>query len=331
MGEYEEILKKYRKSLAKEGFFKSLIWGCIIGFSALTALAALFYFTRADMIWLAPIIGAVLILLGTAIFYFAKYRPTLKQVAQRTDMLGLKERVLTMVESAGDTSYMAVRQREDTALQLQKLGNRKLKLQIMLVPLLIACFLALCGISATTVTALSAGGSVPGFDELLPAPGEEVFYAEVMYMDEDGGYIEGELYQIVEKGSDCTEVVAVADDGYVFDIWSDGVTTPERTDKNVTQSMTVYALFTEIDENAAESEEMEDDLEMDMDFDSDVQMPVSGAGGKYEEHNQIIDGETYYRDVYEEYYEQAMQILSEGGVVPEYIRVIIQKYFEAIQ
>ena len=32
-----------------------------------------------------------------------------------------------------------------------------------------------------------------------------------------------------------------------------------------------------------------------------------------------------------EYYEQAMQILSEGGVVPEYIRVIIQKYFEAIQ
>ena len=123
----------------------------------------------------------------------------------------------------------------------------------------------------------------------------------------------------------------MADDGYVFDIWSDGVTTPERTDKNVTQSMTVYALFTEIDENAAESEEMEDDLEMDMDFDSDVQMPVSGAGGKYEEHNQIIDGETYYRDVYEEYYEQAMQILSEGGVVPEYIRVIIQKYFEAIQ
>ena len=123
----------------------------------------------------------------------------------------------------------------------------------------------------------------------------------------------------------------MADDGYVFDIWSDGVTTPERTDKNVTQSMTVYALFIEIDENAAESEEMEDDLEMDMDFDSDVQMPVSGAGGKYEEHNQIIDGETYYRDVYEEYYEQAMQILSEGGVVPEYIRVIIQKYFEAIQ
>ena len=35
--------------------------------------------------------------------------------------------------------------------------------------------------------------------------------------------------------------------------------------------------------NAAESEEMEDDLEMDMDFDPDVQMPVSGAGGKYEE------------------------------------------------
>ena len=56
-----------------------------------------------------------------------------------------------------------------------------------------------------------------------------------------------------------------------------------------------------------------------------------GAGGKYKEYNQVIDGETYYRDVYQEYYEQAMQILSEGGVVPEYIRIIIQNYFDAIQ
>ena len=330
MNEYNEILKKYRKSLAKEGFIKALIWGCIIGFSAMTVLAVLFYCIGAPLVWLAPVIGIALILAGTAVLYFAKYRPTLKQVAERTDMLGLKERVITMVEMEGDTSYMAVRQREDTAVQLQKFSNRKLKLQIMLVPLIIACLLALLGISSTTVSAMSVSGAVPGIDELLPDSSEETSLVQVMYMEEDGGHIEGEPVQIVSAGGDCTEVVAVADDGYVFDIWSDGVTTPERTDKNVVQSMTVFALFIELGDDTG-GEEMDDDIDIDMDFDSEEQMPASGAGGKYEEHNQVIDGETYYRDVYQEYYEQAMQILSAGGVVPEYIRIIIQNYFDAIQ
>lgn len=330
MNEYNEILKKYRKSLAKEGFIKALIWGCIIGFSAMTVLAVLFYCIGAPLVWLAPVIGIALILAGTAVLYFAKYRPTLKQVAERTDMLGLKERVITMVEMEGDTSYMAVRQREDTAVQLQKFSNRKLKLQIMLVPLIIACLLALLGISSTTVSAMSVSGAVPGIDELLPDSSEETSLVQVMYMEEGGGHIEGEPVQIVSAGGDCTEVVAVADDGYVFDIWSDGVTTPERTDKNVVQSMMVFALFIELGDDTA-GEEMDDDIDIDMDFDSEEQMPASGAGGKYEEHNQVIDGETYYRDVYQEYYEQAMQILSAGGVVPEYIRIIIQNYFDAIQ
>lgn len=330
MNEYNEILKKYRKSLAKEGFIKALIWGCIIGFSAMTVLAVLFYCIGAPLVWLAPVIGIALILAGTAVLYFAKYRPTLKQVAERTDMFGLKERVITMVEMEGDTSYMAVRQREDTAVQLQKFSNRKLKLQIMLVPLIIACLLALLGISSTTVSAMSVSGAVPGIDELLPDSSEETSLVQVMYMEEDGGHIEGEPVQIVSAGGDCTEVVAVADDGYVFDIWSDGVTTPERTDKNVVQSMTVFALFIELGDDTA-GEEMDDDIDIDRDFDSEEQMPASGAGGKYEEHNQVIDGETYYRDVYQEYYEQAMQILSAGGVVPEYIRIIIQNYFDAIQ
>ena len=332
MNEYNDVLKKYRKSLAKEGFIKSLIWGCIIGFSAMTVLAVLFYCIGASTVWLAPVIGAVLVIAGTVVFHYGKYRPTLKQVAERTDMLGLKERVITMVEMEGDTSYMAVRQREDTAIQLQKFSNRKLKLQIMIVPLIIACLLALLGISSTTVSAMSASGDVPGIDELLPDSPEEVSLVEVMYMEEGGGHIEGEPVQIVSAGGDCTEVVAVADDGYVFDIWSDGVTTPERTDKNVVQSMTVFALFVELEDEAS-SGEMEDNMDIGSgSIDADGQMPEGGgAGGKYEEYNQVIDGETYYRDVYQEYYEQAMQILSEGGVVPEYIRIIIQNYFDAIQ
>lgn len=332
MNEYNEILKNYRKSLAKEGFIKSLIWGCMIGFSAMTVLAVLLYCIGTPMVWLAPVIGTALVIAGTAVLYFAKFRPTLKQVAERTDMLGLKERVITMVETMGDTSYMAVRQREDTVVQLRKFSNRKLKLEIMIVPLIIACLLALLGVAGTAVAAMSVNGTVPGIDELLPDSSEETSLVEVMYMEEDGGHIEGAPVQIVSKGGDCTEVVAVADEGYVFDIWSDGVTTPERTDKNVVQSMTVFALFVELDDDAAGGE-MEDSMDMGSgSIDADGQMPEGGgAGGKYEEYNQVIDGETYYRDVYQEYYEQAMRILSEGGVVPEYIRIIIQNYFDAIQ
>ena len=332
MNEYNEILKKYRKSLAKEGFIQSLIWGCIIGFSAMTVLTVLFYCIGTPMVWLAPVIGTALVIAGTAVLYFAKFRPTLKQVAERTDMLGLKERVITMVETMGDTSYMAVRQREDTVVQLRKFSNRKLKLEIMIVPLIIACLLALLGVAGTAVAAMSANGTVPGIDELLPDSSEETSLVEVMYMEEDGGHIEGAPVQIVSEGGDCTEVVAVADEGYVFDIWSDGVTTPERTDRNVVQSMTVFALFVKLEDDVT-GVEMEDSMDMGSgSIDADGQMPEGGgAGGKYEEYNQVIDGETYYRDVYQEYYEQAMRILSEGGVVPEYIRIIIQNYFDAIQ
>lgn len=45
-------------------------------------------------------------------------------------------------------------------------------------------------------------------------------------MADEGGRVEDAAIQIIPKGGDCEEVLAVADDGYVFDIWSDGVTTP---------------------------------------------------------------------------------------------------------
>ena len=331
MDAYNEALQKYHKSLVKEGLIKSLIWGGIIGFSVMAALAWAFYFADVAPVWLAPGIGFALLLAATAAFYFAKYRPTKRQVAERTDLLGLKERVITMVEMEGDTSYIAQRQREDTALALKNLGGRKIKLQIMAIPLIIVCLLAAFGVSGVTVSALRAEGAVPGPDELFPGAGEEAALVEVMYMEEDGGHIEGELVQIVSEGGDCSEVVAVADDGYVFDIWSDGVTTPARTDTDVVQSMTVVVQFIRLEDEGS-SGEMTDSMEGSGHIDAEGQMPDGGgAGGKYEEYNQVIDGETYYRDVFEEYYERAMQILNEGGVVPEELLIIIQNYFEAIQ
>lgn len=64
------------------------------------------------------------------------------------------------------------------------------------------------------------------------------------YIAGEHGMIEGETNQIVEQWRDGKTVKAVATDrGYEFVRWSDGVTTAERTDTEVTDSISVWAEF----------------------------------------------------------------------------------------
>lgn len=57
------------------------------------------------------------------------------------------------------------------------------------------------------------------------------------------GTITGKMHQSVLPGEDGTEVTAVADDGYVFDGWSDGVESPTRQETNVEENIYVVARF----------------------------------------------------------------------------------------
>ena len=57
------------------------------------------------------------------------------------------------------------------------------------------------------------------------------------------GYISGTTPQTVSLGGSGTLVTAVANSGYHFLSWSDGVTTPSRTDANVTTDINVTASF----------------------------------------------------------------------------------------
>ena len=52
----------------------------------------------------------------------------------------------------------------------------------------------------------------------------------ITYFADEGGYIQGEAEQWGEPGESAAPVSAVADEGYVFYSWSDGVLTAERTD-----------------------------------------------------------------------------------------------------
>ena len=70
---------------------------------------------------------------------------------------------------------------------------------------------------------------------------DEIVIAEylIKYETEGNGTIMGEATQTVIEGKDCSQVTAVPNDGYEFDKWSDGLTTPERRDTNITEDITV--------------------------------------------------------------------------------------------
>ncbi len=66
------------------------------------------------------------------------------------------------------------------------------------------------------------------------------------YLAGTGGSISGTTPQTVNHGACGTAVSAVADSGYFFYQWSDGVLTGARTDTNVTADITVTASFVSV-------------------------------------------------------------------------------------
>ncbi len=63
------------------------------------------------------------------------------------------------------------------------------------------------------------------------------------YVASNGGYLVGNASQTVTYGESGTEITAVTKEGYKFVKWSDGVTTPNRQDINITADTTVTAIF----------------------------------------------------------------------------------------
>ena len=59
------------------------------------------------------------------------------------------------------------------------------------------------------------------------------------YLANKGGYVDGETMQYVRDGEDGTAVTAVADYGYEFVGWSDGVAEASRTDSGVKKDIKV--------------------------------------------------------------------------------------------
>lgn len=352
----DELLKTYRKRLAKEGWIKSLLCGLTVGFCLDIICSVVFLFFGIKLFW----VGIIAFALGTAattpLFYYRKFKKSTRQVAARVDTLGLEERILTMAQLEGDDSFMARRQREDAIGALKKVNDSLLRLAVSIPMIAICAATCVLGAGATTATALADKGIIDAIVEKKTE--EETPAFDVIYgvQNEDGGRVEGELNQKVKRGESTTPVEAVADDDYVFVGWSDGYEEPIRSDVVTDKNMEVFAIFELIGETDEDDEEKDgeeadgsgkgEDGSGQGGGDSvpkpgdpapsdgeggDGQGDGDGAGGSSVPSNQVIDGSTFYGDEYGNSLSDAQDSMnSNGGNMSGEQTDVIGDYFNNI-
>lgn len=345
----KKLFERYHARVAWEGLIKSAVIALIVGFSAMLAAALSTWICNFEgALWVSLVCGGGAFLIAVPIIYFCFFRPSSSEIAKRVDELGLEERVVTMLELMDDTSYIAMRQREDAKAGMKRVNARGIRYRISAAAIAVMAAVGLLSIAMTTVSSLAAGKVLPP----VLGGGEEppvyftVSYAVVAYLGEneyaedEGGIIEGEFDQIVEAGESATSVVAVADDGWFFLGWAeDGSTNPVRTDTNIEEDTVFTAVFAEApDEGEGDEAEGDSGGEPGDSGESDPQQGESGGernpnqgsssgSGAYTDNDKIKDGETNYKDLYEEYYKKAMELLSEGEDLPPELREMLELYF----
>lgn len=339
-----KFFPKQQSKLKNEAVLRSLLCGLAVGFAANFVASLICWLLPVNGLWICLAVLAVVTAVATPIFYVKRFRPNDAMNARRIDRLGLEERLITMVELEDNDSFIAQVQRRDAQAALEAVDNKQLKIRVSTAIVVAVLICGVFGLGMTVVNGLAEFGLLPGGDKLLDSFVEEqkTVYVMVNYVAEDGGFIEGDEAQILVQGTDSETVTAVADDGYMFKCWSDGNTDPTQTDVAVMEDVTFTAVFIQLDDDG----EMDDDGNGDKPSDApgsgntgnedgdsdDPQDPNDNddpgqGGGAWEPNNQIVDGETYYRDVLEEYQEAAEELLKDpdSGLTEEE-KELIKKY-----
>lgn len=359
-----KLLSKYRRRVVKEGFLKSLFLGVIFGTVALDIVAL--------VTWLVGYKPGLFIAIGvfvlvaaavTPLFYCLRYRPTARQVARRVDALGLEERVITMTELAGEDTFMARAQREDTVKAIKSVDHMLLKLAIsMTFVIALICF-SVFGMGMTTVSALHYAGVIPSgistfTGEYLPqeftvsyAVEEECKGAIIWWKDDWTDTVSAEVTRTVKEGEELPPVYAIPADGWYFVSWSDGVMDPYRHDTDIQGDIIVTAIFEEGEPDPEEGEQNQSQNQQQQDTgepnesesnssssqennDSPEGEPnddPSAGGMRDTASQQIVDGQTYYGDEFEDAYRQAMERLAQDNNIPEDLKKFITDYFDSIE
>lgn len=302
--EEKQLFKAYYSRLAKEGMIKSLILGLCTGFllSLVPVVAALVIYMVA--LPFAIVFGVVGFVAATPAFYYLFFRPKTSQILKRLDRLGLEERLVTMKQFENDDSYIAMRQREDAKQNLQKVSPKKLKVRMFKIPIVMVALLMAVSITAVTLSHLS----VP--ERPTWATDNENGYIDyttytlhlVSYRTWGQGDIVGEMDQVVVDGQNGTAVVAVPRPGFAFFAWSDELTrSSSRMERAVTQDVHVFAIFVLIQGGVPQPRDPE-----------------------FEESDFILDDETHFGNVFDEFYDRIIDLLIDGwdDLSPAQLRMI---------
>lgn len=352
---FNNTLKPFRNQVLKNSVLHSGLLGCIVGLivASIVALVSWFFgYDKGLLVSILTFIGAAVV--SSVILCFTKFRVTDGIVAKKIDNLGLKERAITMIDFEKDNSYVANLQREDAKNKIKTLSPKQIKFKASkgVLSSLGASFIFCC--AAISICVFAALGYIPSGLDIVSteaAPAEIL----VIYEADEGGYIDGTEDQVVLSGEKTEPVLAVANDGWVFVGWSDGVTDPYREGDVVEEDTIFTAFFEEIDPE-------EDDANGNGNGNGNGQgqgngdgngasdMPGQGqgqgqgngngngqgqgesngdgkgegAGGKYEDANKVYDGNTAYGDVFDDALEGAMDGLdtstTEGDVIDGYFK-----------
>ena len=345
------VFKKYHDRLKREGWIKSLIAGLGVGMFALLISAFIYWYVGSKEVWMCAIYSVSAMIIATPLMYYLMYKPTTKKMAKRIDELGLEERILTMAELEGDTSYIAMRQREDAIKSLERVNSKMIKIALS-VPVIVAVSVtAVFASGMTVVSALSEQSGKEWIDEMTtePLPTYEITYEA---NPEEGGIIDGDPFQMVVEGEDCSPVYAEAMDGWVFVKWSDGSTDPYRCDVKVKASMTYVAEFQELGEEGepgdgdgepGDGQEGDDDSGKPGDGEGEPGKPGQeqpgndgdgegeGEGGQYSPNNQVFNGNTYYGgSTFDNASQQMSESVGSNGQLPPGHKGGIGDYFDSI-
>ena len=379
MRDNDKIFSLYKKRMTVAAVTSSVCYGLIIGGGVAFIAALLSWLLSYNGVWIAVGTGLGSAIISGILLFFFKFRPNEHSVARRMDTMGLEERTITMYDLQNTDSPIAEIQRRDACDKIQNVSQSQIKTAF---PVFAAgkvaavCLgVALCAaIGMTLVTGLTEAGVIPG-PGIVVAEQDRFVTVSYAVQNDEGGEIEGEFEQIISPGESTEPVAAVAEDGWIFVRWSDGVLTTERQDTNVEEDKEIFAIFEEIGDGEDEDADDPLDNENEGDYDQNAPNPDKndgagnsgdvgnggegesdngsqgdgngtgeggqegqghgdgkgeGAGGGWSDSNQIIDGSTDYRDVFDTYYDMAMEIIKNGGELPQELREFIEKYFGSL-
>ena len=320
----DKLFESYRKRLNFFAIFKSILLALVIAFIVMGITSSITWIAKASILIILSLtcgLGGITFLVAIFPLYFKYFRPTTEMVAKKLDALGFEERYITMYECQNKTSFMAKLQREDAKRSLSKVSAKCLKFSIALPVIILLIISSVFAVGTTTGAILFASNPSSSSDNNISSPVDKKEYFTVTYkVFEEGGTIEGDLVQKVEKGHYTTSVTAISAAGYRFLGWVDeeknflANQNNPRSEINVQEDMTIFALF----EEKSVSDDDDNNTSGEGEGNVDKEPEPGGGGGENpnpggsqggggegapgggesqgRENNKVVDGTVDYKD-----------------------------------